>query len=373
MKKIITLMLAYFTVVGLYAQTGNGNIEVALVGGGMINYSANSTTNAFGGTKFHIMPLAKISDRMFLLSEIEIETEDGVANFGLETTNLYYIVNNALIFHAGRFLPKFGNYRGRYGEGFINRFVNNPVGSGDGGIGPMVETGLGMQGGFQIGTGKINYDFYLSGGPQLLLGSAVAPDEAGQFDYEAYTDNNNSKAIGGRVGILPFSDSSLELGFSFETVNKTGEIGTPTEDVSTNMYAIDLEYYKVVNNLTLRFMGEYKGLDVSKANYLDYSSVDINGIPTGATYTFNNNSTAYYTQLTIRPSGTSNKFLNNVELAGRYSSFKGPKAALWGGNTVKQTAIGLDYYFSWSNLIKFEYNIQDGMPNQFLAQVAFRF
>ena len=131
------------------------------------------------------------SDKLFAEAEIEIETGDGVADLGLEYANMCYMVNPYLILHAGRFLPKFGAYRGREGEAFLNRFASDPTGFGDGGIGAMNETGIGAEGGLPFGNINVLYDFYVSNGPQLL----TDPENAGQFEYEAYTTNNKSSAV----------------------------------------------------------------------------------------------------------------------------------------------------------------------------------
>jgi len=45
----------------------------------------------------------------------------------------------------------------------------------------------------------------------------------------AWGDNNNDKAFGGRLGIFPFTNSSLELGFSGYSA-KVGGKNTPYED-----------------------------------------------------------------------------------------------------------------------------------------------
>jgi len=351
-----------------------GDTKFIITGGGMINFSADDSNNSFGNTGFHIMPMAKIGNRMYLLSEIEIGVEDGAAPFELETTNLYYQLNKYMIIHAGRFLPKFGNYRGRFGSGFINRFANDPVGFGDGGIGPLIETGVGVQGGVQLGSSKINYDFYISGGPQLLVGSEDAPEEAGQFEYEAYDENNNNKAFGGRIGLLPYSNSSLEIGLSGEIATSTGDSGTPAENVSFHAYALDVTYYKVINGITLRLMGAVTGLDVGNFNYVDFSSPQDSLDNQPGTYTFDNSSNAFYTQIALRPSGANNHFVSNLEFAGRYSFFDRPEKALWGGENINQLTFGINYYFSWSNILKFTYNIEDnGTADQFLAQLIFRF
>ncbi|MGA9590885.1 MAG: hypothetical protein WBV11_13740, partial [Salegentibacter sp.] len=199
-----------------------GNTKLLIAGNAQADYTYNKDENGFGNVAFKPIFLWHLSDKLFIESELEVATDEGDVEVVLEYVNMVYFINNNLAVHFGRFLPKFGSYRGKYMEGFLNRFPTDPVGFGDGGIGAMTETGLGLQGGADIGNLMINYDFYVSNGPQLLPGSSDAPDEAGQFNYEAYAENNQNKALGGRFGILPLSDASLELGFSFQHAGKTG-------------------------------------------------------------------------------------------------------------------------------------------------------
>lgn len=345
-----------------------GQTKLVIVGNAQADYTYNKDENAFGNVAFKPIFLWSLSDKLFIESEIEIATGDGAVEVVLEYANMVYFLNNNLAIHFGRFLPKFGSYRGKYMEGYFNRFPNNPVGFGDGGIGPMVETGIGLQGGAEIGKATINYDFYISNGPQLLPGNLDAPDEAGQFEYEAYKENNKDKAIGGRIGILPLYDSSLELGLSFQHAAKTGDSGTSLENVKVDMYAVDLSYFKSIEAISsnLKILGEWKSLNAGDAYFQDFESGSGN-------YTFKNKSTAYYVQASIRPSGATSDFVNNLEFAGRYSEFDTPKEALWGGGLKKQTAFSLNYWLGWNRVFKVSYQMQDNQPNSLIAQLVYGF
>ncbi len=345
-----------------------GNTKLLIAGNAQADYTYNKDENGFGNVAFKPIFLWHLSDKLFIESELEVATDEGDVEVVLEYVNMVYFINNNLAVHFGRFLPKFGSYRGKYMEGFLNRFPTDPVGFGDGGIGAMTETGLGLQGGADIGNMMINYDFYVSNGPQLLPGSSDAPDEAGQFNYEAYAENNQNKALGGRFGILPLSDASLELGFSFQHAGKTGDSGTSLENVKVDMYAIDLNYFRNITalNSNFRLIGEWKKLDAGRALYEDFES----GI---GTYSFNNSSTAFYIQASIRPTGASLEFLDNLELSGRYSEFDTPEGALWGGGKKDQTAISLDYWLGWNRVFKIAYQHQTDNPNSFIAQLVFGF
>ncbi len=374
--KLPILLLCMITANVLYAQTDStmpmaetessarsiGQNKFLIMGNAEAKYVATKGESAFGDVNFKPIFLWKISDKLFAEAEIEIETGDGVADLGLEYANMCYMVNPYLILHAGRFLPKFGAYRGRAGEAFLNRFASDPTGFGDGGIGAMNETGVGAEGGLPFGDIKINYDFYISNGPQLL----TDPDNAGQFEYEAYTTNNKSSAIGGRIAILPIQNSSLEIGYSFQSKSKTGEVGTPYQNVGVVMQAVDLNYLGHLNAIKsdIRIIGELKHQKVDNVMYKDANGND---------FTFNDAPTSYYGCATIRPAHVDNKFVSNLEIAGRYSYFNRPSAAPWGGVDDEKVELALDYWLKWNCLVKFCYVKQKDNPSEFNAQFVFGF
>ncbi|HET9825122.1 MAG TPA: hypothetical protein VFP87_07300, partial [Chitinophagaceae bacterium] len=286
------------------SSSKDGQNKFAIFGNAEMTFFANKETKQFGDVNFKPIFLWKMSDNLFVEAEAEFETGEGSLDIGLEYANMCYTVNKYLTLHAGRFLPKFGAYRGRMGEGFLNRLSTDPVGFGDGGIGAMNEVGVGAQGGFGVGDSKINYELYISEGPQLLTDSA----NAGQFEYEGYIGNNDAKAVGGRIGFLPLSNSSLEIGYSFQSKSKTGDKGSPYENIGVFMQAVDLNYYGHLTAIQsdVRLIGEWKYQKVDKATYYD-----ANNNP----YTFDNNPTAYYIAGTFRPVHVHNEFVHNLELA----------------------------------------------------------
>jgi len=346
-----------------------GQTKLVIVGNAQADYSYTKDENGFGNVAFKPIFLWSLSDNLFIESELEVATDGGATEVLLEYANMVYFVNNNLALHFGRFLPKFGSFRGKYMEGFLNRFPNNPVGFGDGGIGPMAETGFGLQGGAQLGKVDINYDFYITNGPHLLAGNVDAPDEAGQFDYESFSENNKNKAIGGRFGILPLYDSSLELGFSFQHANKTGDTGSSLENVKVDMYAVDINYLKNIEAISsnIKLLGEWKKLDAGDAFYENFEGEN------GGEYTFKNSSTAFYVQASVRPTGASSNLVNNLEFAGRYSEFNTPKEAVWGGGLRKQAAFSVNYWLGWNRVFKLSYQNQTNIHNALIAQLVYGF
>lgn len=347
-----------------------GNHKIITVGGAQIDYINDSTQSTFANAKFSLLTLAQMSSKLFLISELEVETSDNETAIGLEQAQLCYNLAPGITIYAGRFLPKFGKFRGMLGEGMLNRFPTNPVGYGDGGIGPMVETGIGIVGGFQLGYSKLNYDIYISNGPQLLTGpDADGNIVDGQFEYEAYYDNNKSKAIGGRIGFLPLSNSCLEIGLSGLKAANTANSGTHLDSigVGATWYAIDANYSHYFDELKSRFLltGEYKGANVNKVDYLAEGD--------STTYTFDNTSNAYYVQASIRPSGAKNKILNKLEIAARYSEYNPAKDAFWGGSKITQRTIGINFWLAWDCVLKLSYQTQSNDITKYLGQLVFRF
>jgi len=343
-------------------STKDGQNKFAIFGNAEMTFLSDKNNVQFGEVNFKPIFLWRISDNLFVEAEPEFETGGGSLDIGLEYANMCLFVNDYLTLHAGRFLPKFGAYRGRMGEGFINRFPTDPVGFGDGGIGAMNEVGMGAQGGFGIGDVKFNYDLYVSNGPILL----TDPENAGQFEYEGYVGNNKGKAVGGRVGFLPLTNSSLEIGYSFQNKKKTGDAGSPYENVGLHMQAVDFNYFGHITPMLsdVRLIAEYKYQKVDKATYFDAG---------GSPFTFDNSPSAYYVTGAIRPVHVHNLFVHNLEIAGRYSQFKRPADAPWGGDDTHQFAVSLDYWLKWNSLVKLTYQDQKDEPKAFYAQVVFGF
>lgn len=360
----LVLLCLYPAIGKAQPSSGKGSNKFVVYGNAEMSFISNSENKGFGDVNFKPIFLWQISPKLFVEAEAEIETGEGAVNLGLEYANMCYIVNPYLVLHAGRFLPKFGAYRGRLAEGFINRFASDPAGFGDGGIGASVETGAGAQGNLPFGSIKILYDLYVVNGVHLL----TDPENAGQFDYEAYVPNNKSMALGGRLAIVPLDKSNLEIGFSWQNKSRTGDVGTPNEKVGVTMEAIDLNYYENLKPLmsTLRITGEYRHQKVgNNAVYLK---------PDGVTpYQFANSPSAWYLSGSLRPSLLENKFLHNLEFAYRYSYYKRPADAPWGGPNLQSNEFALDYWLHWNSLVKLTYQDKKEEPKTFYASVVFGF
>ena len=372
MRKLLLITVALFTYFSSQSQDSAsvtttkpspGSNKFVVYGNAEMTYASNSASKSFGEVNFKPIFLWRIAPKLFVEAEMEIETGGGSVDLGLEYANMVYFVNPYLTLHAGRFLPKFGAYRGRLQEGFLNPFPTNPVGFGDGGIGASVETGAGALGALPFGDIKVLYDFYVVNGAHLLTDTL----NAGQFDYEAYTSNNNNLGLGGRLAIVPFK-SNFELGFSYQHKSKSGDIGTIDQNVGFYMEAVDLNYFKNFNDIksTLRITGELRHQTVGN-NAIYFKSDGI------TEYSFKTSPTAWYLAAGIRPSLVDNKILRNLEFAYRYSSYQRPLDAPWGGSNLMSNEFALDYWLHWNSLVKIAYQTISEEPKTFYVSFVFGF
>ena len=316
----------------------------------------------FNMTSFNPVLLWRHGDRFLFESEIEIEYMTNQLSLNLGYANASYIVSKGLVVRMGKFLIPFGTFGEKLHPSWVNKFSTMPLGVGHDGITPMSDIGVEIRGGLQLGKSKMNYSLYAVNGPAIKDGTEE-PDEAGMLSFGNAIDNNKNKAIGSRIGILPLSNSSLEIGFS-GYYGMPGSDYSPFEgdsinedikfnDVTALLTAIDISYVKRISPLKgiIDIKGQYGTSNVSKATYYDPEDT--------SRYTFTNKCFAYYAQLAYRPSLVENDVLKNFEVVGRYSVYNTPEGSLW-ENNQSQIDVGLNYWFTWRTVLKMSYQITEG-------------
>ena len=204
-----------------------------------------------------------------------------------------------------------------------------------------------LRGAAYLGPIKTNYSVYVTNGPQLNDGSEE-PVEGGVLHHGIVPDNNKNKTIGGRVGFFPMSNSALEVGLS-AMYGKVGDQDSKYEDIAALLYALDLSYVRNLPGIksVLDIKAQYSVSEVDEAEYPEEE--DPNEF-----HTFDNNSTTWFAQLSLRPAFVASKFFQNLEIAGRYSTLTTPKGAPWEVDQ-KQWDIGLNYWLDWRTVLKFSY------------------
>ncbi len=323
-----------------------------------VDGSPNSHT--FYPDALMLMPLVKLNDRLFLDAQIEVDPNTtGGAAINLNEMIVYFRATNCLNIFAGDFSPKYGMYMGVLDD-FTNRYATNPIGMNRG---PGTQTGIGVQGGIQAGTTKLNYQFYLANGPQLLVDSTTQGNSnpTGQLSYGNYADNNNNKAIGGSIGFLPLSNSNLQIDISGQVAAKTGNLGTMYENVSSTSWAADLNYYHLFNPLMVRVQAEYNSTVTQNKTYPWKSTADSTKSLVPA---FNNQLSGWFVGATLRLAGVKSVILSNFELGARVGGYTPPQytglgttPAVWGENPEQQTTICLTYWFTWKTPLNFAYDV----------------
>jgi len=300
--------------------------------------STISKTNSLGDAdhyEFSPMLLWR-HGKKFLL---EFEPSFSNNGLGVNWADISYFAAPNLIIRGGYLVLPFGTYSKRLAAGWIDKLATDPMGIAD--MAPT-DYGIEVEGGLPMGSMKMNYDVALSNGNQLL------PD--GTLTSGNIVDNNNNKTVTARLGLLPFSNSSLEIGVS-GMFGKIGNPGSAFQNATGNMYAFDLNYVKTFNPILLNIKAQYNIVNISNENYT-------NPVDTTQMYSFNNHSTAAFAQCSIRPAGVDN-FLKNFELAGRYTSYNTPANSTWGSDQ-HSFAVGLDYWLSWRTVVKLTYESYNG-------------
>jgi len=321
----------HFMVAGLATFGFVSNTTTTTPSGGV---SQKSKTNSFPDVDhFEFSPLFLWRHGDKFLLEFE-PSFDGVS-VGVNWADVSYFVAPGLILRAGYLVTPFGTYNKRLAAGWIDKLPTDPTGVAD--YPPTTDFGFEAEGGLPLGTMKFNYDVSLTNGLQLL------PD--GELQSAGAVDNNTNKTTTARLGLLPFSNSSLEIGVSgmWGTV---GDANSAYQSAKSQSYAIDANYVKLFSPILVNFKGQYNNTFVDKESYVNPSNDSL--------YSFDNTTTSGFAQISFRPTGAENDFIKNLELAFRYGKYTTPENSLWG---QKSTIIdlSLDYWFSWRTVFKIGY------------------
>ncbi|NHA05571.1 hypothetical protein DIU31_027725 [Mucilaginibacter rubeus] len=344
----------------------SSNSKFALVGYTGISVAIRKDQSSFTNLVFDPILLWQPHPKILVEAELETELEGAETSIELGYANASYIVNKYLSIRAGKFLAPWGIFQDRLHPGWINKLPTLPVGTGEDpyGIGPMSEIGIDLRGGIPLGSASMNYSIYLSNNAQLVTDPAD-PTLQGTLMYGNIDASNNNKTIGGRVGFLPFANSSLEIGGSFRT-GKVGERTTQYQNVGAQQYALDLSYNNQMDFIggTFDVKGQWNFENIDKAAYA-------NPTDTAATYTFDNKRNSMFAQAAYRPTMSSSKFLKKTEFVFRYAGLN-PANNPFGPAKIQQYTYGIDYWFNWRTVVKAAWQSQKD-NNTFFVQVAVGF
>jgi hypothetical protein len=339
------------------SEKKSGDDHFMVAGLATFGFVSNTTTTTSGGigqkTKTSSFPDADHFEfsPLFLWrhgSRFLLEFEPSFDGFslGVNWADVSYFVTPGLILRAGYLVTPFGTYNKRLAAGWIDKLPTDPTGVAD--YPPTSDFGIEAEGGLPLGSMKWNYDVSLTNGLQLL------PD--GELQSVGAVDNNRNKTITGRLGLLPISNSSLEVGVSgmYGTV---GDANTSLETAKSVSYAFDLNYVKLFNPILVNFKGQANFTYVNSQQYVNDTDSSL--------YTFDNKTTSSFAQIALRPTGSQNNFIKNLEIAFRYGHYVTPENSLWGQKSDIIDA-SLNYWITWRTVFKLGYQSNNGTSTSLL-------
>ncbi len=294
-----------------------------------------SKSGSMGGETYEFSPMFLFRQGKKVLLEFEPSfNNDGVS---VNWAAISYFAAPNLIIRGGYFVLPFGMYNKKLAAGWINKVATDPIGLPTG-----ADYGVGISGGLHMGSMKWNYDLSLTNGMTLTSNGQLQSINLGSASRE--------KTFTGRLGLLPFSNNSLEIGVS----GMTGGVanGSPQyQGARADLFAFDFNYVKNFSPIQVNIKSQYNVINVTSQNFK-------NPQDTTAQYSFTNHSTSGYGQLSLRPVGSESELLKKLEVAFRYGTYNTPANSTWGSNT-SQIDYGINYWINWRTVVRLTYEILD--------------
>jgi hypothetical protein len=298
--------------------------------------------------------LWELTPKLLFDGRLEIEPSGGGTNVNLVNAQISYLLNDYIAVGVGEFFSPSNVFVERFEPQWINKLPDRPLAVYHG-ILPNISVGAQVRGGFPIGPTRANYAFYVSNGPVLNTFDAST---AGTLDFNSYTDNNDNKAVGGRVGFLPIP--GVEVGYGFET-SKPGFQGTTFSDVQALVQSVDLEITRDSDLLKgrINLFAQYAWSHVGHAVYDPDGSLGFGPLP------FTSKQDGGYAELAYRPTKLDIDFLRNLELIFRWDHLSRDPSGLGDPEETRWT-LGLNYWLSPSTVLKaaYEWDQPSGEPNR---------
>jgi hypothetical protein len=324
----------------------------------------NGSVSTFSAS-FNPIFLWELTPKILFDGRLEIEPSGGGTNVNLVNAQISYLLNDYITLGVGEFFSPSNVFVERFEPQWINKLPDRPLAIYHG-ILPNISVGAQVRGGFPIGPTRANYAFYVSNGPVL---NSFDARTAGTLDFNSYTDNNDNKAVGGRVGFLPIP--GVEVGYGFET-SKPGFQGTTFANVRALVQSVDLEVSRDSDLLKgrINLFAQYAWSHVDHAVYDPDGSLGFGPLPLTA------KRDGGYAELAYRPTKLDIDFPRNLEMIFRWDHLSRDPSGLGDPEETRLT-LGLNYWLSPSTVVKaaYEWDKPNGEPNRnaLLIQTAMGF
>jgi hypothetical protein len=313
----------------------------------------NGQVSTFSAS-FNPIFLWELTPKLLFDSRLEIEPSGGGTNVNLVNAQISYLLNDYIALGVGEFFSPSNVFVERFEPQWINKLPDRPLAVYHGVL-PNISVGAQARGGFPIGLTRVDYAFYVSNGPVL---NSFDPRRAGTLDFNSYTDNNDNKAVGGRVGFLPVP--GVEVGYGFET-SRPGFQGTSVSRVQALVQSVDLEVTRDSDLLK----GRVNLLAQYAWSHVDHAVYDPDGSLGFGPLAFTGKQDGGYAELAYRPTKLDNDFLRNLEMIFRWDHLSRDPSGLGDPEETRWT-LGLNYWLSPSTVLKvaYEWDQPNGEPNR---------
>ncbi|RMF15058.1 MAG: hypothetical protein D6757_05210 [Alphaproteobacteria bacterium] len=364
-------------------RAGDVRFHLGGYAGGNVEFVDNGENSTFADVNFNPIFLVQYKDWLLFESELEFETTDGEGTkLELEYASLDLMLNDYATLVFGKYLSPIGLFQERLHPKWINKAISRPVGF-DGTVEPLTDVGLQLRGGIPVGENmKLTYVFMIGNGPQV--------EEEGQPALEGFgEDNNDNKAIGGRISFFPVP--WLELGGSAYHARVSGldELSGEADADETGL-GVHVEAVPAAlepTNADLDIFGAhavatYKDLDL-RFEYLHskrdafISVADPGGLPEALP---TQKTEAWYAQAAYKLAGVTNQeFVKDLELVARFSQLNVKQGILFVDDAQDRLTFGVNYLLAPNIVIKVNYERRDfdepdlKTENRFMGQFAIGF
>ena len=331
---------SHFVVVGLTTLGYVSSSTTSTLAGS----SQAEKTSSFGGADtYEFSPMFLWRQGNKVLVEFEPSfNHDGVS---VNWATVSYFAAPNVILRGGYLVLPFGMYNKKLAAGWINKHATDPIGLPTG-----QDYGFEVSGGLPIGSIKWNYDLSVTNGMNLTINSATKTPDGAIAGVGLNTTSRN-KTFTGRLGLLPLSNNSLEVGVS--ALHGGVYNGNPQhQNAVTDMMAFDFNFVNNLSPFQVNIKSQYNIINVNDQTYKTAED------STAVSYTFTNHSTSGYGQISIRPIESQSNFLKRVELAYRYGNYITPSNSLWGSNST-QVDYSINYWINWRTVVRLTYEILD--------------
>jgi hypothetical protein len=329
--------------------SGLGETKLLIAGDAAAGYIDEGDSPSTFTSEFNPMFLWQLNKRLFFEGGLEIAIggpdesgEDSQTDVELDSAYFAYLLNDYASIGAGKFATPFTVYHRHFDPSWINKLPLDPLAYADGGIAPDSSVGTFVIGAVPVRDAMMNYAAYLTNGPALITDD---PDAAGSLNFDNYSDQNNNKALGFRLGYLPVR--KLEVGYSFEFSKPSP---ANFETVRSYLHGVDLNYVEYNESL--------KGRATVRAGWVWSETTSATYDPTGhlgfGPLRFNNNRNGGYIEGAYRPTNATEEWVKNLEFVLRYDRLNVSSEAPGGGDDSRWIP-GVDYWITPRSVLKVAY------------------